>query len=890
MPKSLRTLLPQKLQYQLAALFSLLFAVFILAYTTLTAGEQYATLRQTLQEQAISLTRGLAISSEQALATGEVWQLKTILSQASRFPGLEQIDLTDAQGVVLSSVHAADISPPLAIALDVPSRREETVIETQARGQAGANVQVWTPVGDESELGWIHTRFSLKVAESTRSDMYLNSLWLGLAASVLATFVFMLFLRHPIRKLQSASDFATRLDNLSGETMLADAGVADVDDLVAALNKASLRLQQQQQELRRTEAHFQSVVEGLSELVFETDAELRWTYLNRAWQDITLYTVEEGLGRPVLDFTPDDEKPRIAEAFKPLYKGEISFLLDRFRYIAKDGGTRHLEVFARARRNHDNVFIGYSGSIVDISARKATEDAMLAARVAAEHANQAKSDFLANMSHEIRTPMNAVIGMTELLMGTLLTPQQRQYMETAKQSADALMSIIDDVLDFSKIEAGHLVLEHIDFSLRRCVGNAVESLRERAESHGLVLECHVEDDIPDTLCGDPHRLRQILLNLIANAVKFTSAGKVRVDVSLDACGETDVSLCFLVADTGIGIPGDKLGMIFESFSQADTSTTRRFGGTGLGLAICKRLANAMGSNIWVDSEPGVGSNFFFTVRLDLSAGDISEPATARMLRTRPLRILLTEDNTVNQALATGLLERLGHRVVLAGDGAQCLQRLAEDRAFDVVLMDLQMPVMGGLAACERIREDERIFNLPHLPVIALTAHAMQSDKERCLAIGMDGYVSKPVTLNSLSAELIRVLQLQVLETKDMTEQSIENAKGTPLFDRAWMLQQIGGDESLMREVIGIFLGDFTDASQRLATAVARDDAAAVREAAHAVKGAIGNFGTGVAFEAALALETAGKNGENARFPELHTTLVRLLGELREILEREVASA
>jgi PAS domain S-box-containing protein len=456
---------------------------------------------------------------------------------------------------------------------------------------------------------------------------------------------------------------------------------------------------------------------------------------------------QELIGRSVSQVMVDLDRQRTAARII----AQESTAHQEQRLRRKDGSIAWVIAHSSVLEGPDG--LEFEGTFIDITARKQAEEEMCKAKEAAEAASRAKSEFLANMSHEIRTPMNGIIGMTELALDTSLNDEQRDFLGTIKSSARSLLNLINDILDFSKIEARKLAMEKLPFNLKETVQTVIKDLSLRAQQKGLALVCHFDPQAPENVIGDSGRLRQVLMNLVGNAVKFTQHGKIVLLVRRRA---ENGGLHFSVNDTGIGIATEKQNSIFEAFVQADSSATRLYGGTGLGLTIASQLVALMGGRIWLESEEGKGSTFHFTAQLEaanaavqVAARPVLQPEVTPSRAKEVMRILIAEDNPVNSRLATRLVEKQGHSAVSVTNGREALEALERER-FDLVLMDLQMPEMDGFEATRIIREQERDTQ-QHLPIIAMTAHAMSGDRERCLAGGMDDYISKPVDRSRLFA-------------------------------------------------------------------------------------------------------------------------------------------
>lgn len=1027
MPTSLlHRLLPGRLLHQISIIFALIFGASMLLYSLYTANTQREMTEAHLQAQAEALTKGLALSSQEALSTGEVWLLQPMLRQAAEFPGLLGIDLTDSAGILLASVarQGDDTVPGLqaGYALATPASTEA---DTHRLGVVDAHapsvqIVVWIPIGENAQLGWVRARFSLEQADRIARQFYRDSLLSSLLVIALTSLAFFLYLRRPLLSLRAASTFAARLEHADGAQMPLDSGVRDIDELGHALNRASARLHQQQATLRQSETHFRTVVEGLSEVLFETDAALRFTYINPAWQAITQREIGSCLGQRVSHHFVEEERAALDELLEHASLGQAESQQERFRLRAIDGSLRWLELRARARRDDGGQVIGVLGScrdvthrvkaeealthqlqfverlvdcipnalyvrhsdgrflaintaferllgvqrgtvigerrlaspadptrhaceeallqfeagpacsaelslrtahgpievlclkaalagpedtaagvivaVTDISKRRQAEEEMRRARDAAQAASQAKSDFLANISHEIRTPMNAILGMTQLTLDTPLNGEQHEYLSLVKHSAESLLTVLNDLLDFSKIEAGQLTYEALVFSLPDCLRGAVATLAPQASAKGLRMEVDVAPEMPAALVGDAGRLRQVLLNLLSNAIKFTSQGEIHVVADVLTHNREQTCVRIAINDTGIGIPPDQHATIFDAFVQADGSHSRKYGGTGLGLSIAARLVEGMGGRIWLESQLDRGSTFFFTAVLgtaDAHALGTSAAADTKRRSATPLHLLLAEDNPVNQLLALRLLDKLGHTVEVVSNGNAAVAAARNGR-YDAILMDVQMPEMSGLDATRAIRAEEAERGLTATPIIAMTAHAMAGDRDRCLAAGMNAYLTKPIVIDALIGELERITPAPIIgvdaawQLSPTLPEPIGTTEASSPFDKAWMLEQIGGDEELMREVIRIFVEDYPRLLSNLRQGLATADCGAVQSAAHALKGAVSNFGAPAAVAAALALEQAARLGKHEQFSSLGEATERtaddLLAALREQLD------
>jgi signal transduction histidine kinase/CheY-like chemotaxis protein/HPt (histidine-containing phosphotransfer) domain-containing protein len=627
---------------------------------------------------------------------------------------------------------------------------------------------------------------------------------------------------------------------------------------------------------------YQSIVrpDGSGEVVFGREAYYNLLGIDHGDSRLDWATLES--------VVLEEDRQRLKDTMTHAVK-TLGLLTVDFR-VRGDNGPRWIHIEAIPKRSNDPSVAGiWNGYAMDITERKRLEADLAASQDAANAANRAKSEFLANMSHEIRTPMNAIIGLSHLTLKTDLNHRQRDYLTKISGAAQSLLRIVNDVLDVSKIEAGQLQLEHIRFNIHTIFDDLISIVGHRLAEKGLELRMDVGAELPAHLVGDPLRLSQVLLNLTNNAVKFTPRGFVAVRARVVENLGDDVRVRFAIEDSGVGLTQEQSGRLFRPFVQADSSTTRQFGGTGLGLSISKRLVELMGGEIGVESTPGAGSTFWFTIKLKRAPLAEQAPAVVSAAPTanlRGARILLAEDNPINQQVAVELLQGAGAAVEVAANGQEALA-MVQAKAYDVVLMDLQMPVMDGLQSARAIRAMPRFAQLP---IVAMTASVMSGDRDRCLEAGMNDHISKPVSIDQLMGTLARWLpERQVGASAATPAPAATGAASLPAeldgFDLADGVKRVGGDHALYRRLLLQFHDHSGKAGAEIRAAVASGDRAKAKAEAHTLKGVAGTLSARELYAAAQALETAlRKNAESvvaeaAAVEAAHARVMRSLAAL-----------
>uniref|UniRef100_UPI0032AFA7C1 PAS domain S-box protein n=1 Tax=Sphingomonas sp. AR_OL41 TaxID=3042729 RepID=UPI0032AFA7C1 len=644
----------------------------------------------------------------------------------------------------------------------------------------------------------------------------------------------------------------SRLPAVVSVTALRDATGLIIGYLLIGTDNTARKLVEEEQKksdqrLRDQQFYTRSLIESNIDALMTTDPAGIITDVNKQMEALTGCTRDELIGAPFKDCFTDPDR---AEAGIRRVLSEKSVTDYELTARARDGKQTVVSYNATTFYDRSRTLQGVFAAARDVTERKRVEEELQQAKAAAESASRTKSDFLASMSHEIRTPMNAIMGIADLLAKTSLTPEQDKYVQIFRRSGDNLLNLINDILDLSKVEASQLDLEQTGFSLSDHLEKVIEMVAPRAAEKGLELRCTIAPDVANDLVGDPTRLRQVLLNLLGNAIKFTAQGSVALKVERDGDHAIPTALRFTVSDTGIGIAGEKLAQVFERFTQADSSTTRRFGGSGLGLTISKRLVELMGGSIWVTSAVDKGSDFGFAVPFETwVAGPRAESAPIGTDPGAPLpalRILMAEDSPDNCTIALAYLEDTPYRIDIAETGAiACDMFRAGD--YDLVLMDRQMPVMDGLTATRTLRAWEKAHGRPPTPIIALTASALKGDRETCLAAGCTAYLTKPIK-------------------QDVLRQAIRDfAAATPKAARAKRGVPAGADRSAMRlaEQTPAYLNNCRDNVAAMRGALARGDFPAVTTLGHNLRGSGGAFGFQAITDFGASIEQAGDDRNRA---------------------------
>ncbi len=685
---------------------------------------------------------------------------------------------------------------------------------------------------------------------------------IGIALCVLIILIVMRRNLSPLSELASQAEEIGRTEGPFGAVRVDTGG--EIGALASSFNAMLERLGDREASLKKTMEELRKLhnaVEHSSAVVVITDSKGDIEYVNPKFVEVTGYERSEVSGKT----------PRI------LKSGEMAGEVYDALWATITSGEEWQGVFHNRKKSGDLYWAAASisplkdstGNIThfvgvqeDITPVKLFEQELKNAKEAAESANRAKSDFLASMSHEIRTPMNAIIGMAELLLEGPLDEEQRRYVTTLRNAGDNLLSIINDILDISKIEAGYLELHESVLDIRELVDAVCDTMALRVREKGIALDCRIAPDVPARLTGDAGRLRQVLLNLVGNAVKFTEEGRVTITVEREGSDDEETVLAFSVSDTGIGIPEDKIPHIFEKFTQADSSTTRRYGGTGLGLTISRRLVELMGGRIWVTSAVGSGSTFFFTASLAPAADGPDNPAPEEdaaatpgvISETRPLAVLLVDDSDDNRLLIQSYLKKTPFKVDMARDGREAVD-IFTTSSYDIVLMDIQMPVMDGYEATRQIRQWERSQGRRATPVLALTAYALEEEIRKSYEAGCNGHLTKPVSRSAL-IDAIRA------HTKDISVADEGSAAGTTarIGEEMDSTTVVRIDRDLEDLIPGYLEKRFADVAS-IREAAGKNDLETVRVLGHTMKGSGGGYGFDRITEIGRQLEEAAKTGD-----------------------------